>query len=750
VQAPPIRELVVSAAINGVKIADTIEVLDVNGLGVLLSSADFDRLRLTNVTPRIVTRGASEYVSLSRTPGLKVVLNVSTLELSITADAALFSGSRFSLARPNEIEPTRETGIFSNYDLSLLQTRRDSSYSGYVELVGFSPWGSLISTGIVTYVSNVTNTVRLETAFQREFPSARTRLRVGDSATVVGQFGSSVRFGGVQYGTEDATDPRFVWRPLLAFSGTATVPSTIDVFVNNGFQRRLNVPPGSFSVDDIATITGRGTARLVVRDATGREVVIEQPFFTVPGQLRQGVSRYSFAAGWLRDAYALESNRYSSPMAAAYWRYGFAPSVTTELRVETKKGGPTLAGASVLVPFADGHSLSVFGAGSRSPARTGFSTGANYSWSGTRSSIGVQAEYTSRDYQTLASVPGSLSPKRRLAGTGSLNLGAAGSLSAAYVQTEAHASDRVSRQANLNYFYPINKEWKLSTGFSHTIDEPRYWSAYLGLAWYGGNGLSAAVTGNAACDSTCERNGTTFQPQAYVASRSNNAQGFNWQVDATRQRARASGEYLTPHGILSGEVFGGSSVDSGGRFGARGSLAWIDGSVFAGQPISDSFIVVRAPEAPGAPVVASGSRSVNLDSRGTALLPRVVGYEQVIVRMNQEDLPLDVSAVTTTASLAVPSRAGAVARIRAKRTSPATFTLLDRQGIAIAVGTTLKLGTEQVRVGLDGLVYIENYAVGLKGVVQSANRRCEFVLPEATTKELMPYLGNIACDLRSP
>jgi outer membrane usher protein len=261
--------------------------------------------------------------------------------------------------------------------------------------------------------------------------------------------------------------------------------------------------------------------------------------------------------------------------------------------------------------------------------------------------------------------------------------------------------------------------------------------------------LSASITGNAVCDFTCDRDGVSFQPQAVIASRTDSAAGFNWQIDTSRQRTRASGEWLTPHGVLSGEAFGGSASSTGGRLGARGSLAWIDNTVFAGQTIADSFIVVRAPQAPGVPVVATGSRPVKLDSRGAAILPRVTGYEPVTVRVNQDDLPLDVSAVTTTASLVVPSRAGAVARIEAKRTVPATFNLVDRQGRPLPVGTNVTIDAEQARVGLDGLVYIESYKAGGKGAVRIGTRRCEFSLPDSTTKELMPFLGNITCDLRT-
>ncbi len=746
---PPIRELLVSATLNGQKVAEGIEAIDVNGLGVLLTRSDFDRLGLVGVLPRIVIRGNAEYVALSRTPGLKATLNFGALELAVVADVGLFAGTALSFERERAMAPTRETGAFVNYDVSGQREGRIDTYNGFVELVGFTPWGSLISTGIVTYVNGVTNAVRLDTAFQRDFRDTRTRLRVGDSATVAGQFGSSVRFGGVQFGTEDAVDPRFVWRPLLSFAGSATVPSTVDVFLNSGLQRRFEVQPGPFSVENIATLAGRGSARMVVRDATGREVVIEQPFFTVPGQLRQGVSRYSLSAGWLRDAYALDSNQYGPAVAAAYWRYGLTHAITTELRAEGQHRGPASVAGSILVPFGSGLSISASAAASRAFGKHGATGGLAYNFSGPRFSFGAQWDTSDAAYRTLGGTETIAPPRHRMATNASVNLGPIGSLSAAYVRAESFGRS-VTQQATLNHFYPISKEWKLSSSFSHTLSTPRFWSATLGLSWYGGNGLSAGVTGRTNCDSLCDRDGTTTEPQAYIASRADGYTGLNWQLDTNRNRGRAKGEWLTDFGALSAEAYGGYKRDTtrGVRLGGRGALAFMDGTFAAGQPISDSFVMVRTPEAAGLPISGSNARGVTLDGRGTALLTRVIGYEPVTVGVAQEALPINVVSSAKPVTLAVPAKAGAVARIAARKTAPATFTLVDLNRKPVMPGINVEVGDEKTKVGLDGLVYLEVLRGQTNGIARQNGRRCSFIVPAPPANEIFPNVGEIQCDLR--
>ncbi|KYB45530.1 hypothetical protein AB664_06960 [Brucella anthropi] len=61
--------------------------------------------------------------------------------------------------------------------------------------------------------------------------------------------------------------------PLPELSGSAAVPSTVDVYVDNAQRASRSVPSGPFSITNLPIVTGSGMARLVVRDALGRETV---------------------------------------------------------------------------------------------------------------------------------------------------------------------------------------------------------------------------------------------------------------------------------------------------------------------------------------------------------------------------------------------------------------------------------------------------------------------------------------------
>src|SRR5690606_20411977 len=75
--------------------------------------------------------------------------------------------------------------------------------------------------------------VRLDTTWRSDDPNSLRTTVVGDTISRPGFYGRPVRIGGVQYGTNFWLQPGYVTTPLLALKGTAALPSTVDVFVNN-------------------------------------------------------------------------------------------------------------------------------------------------------------------------------------------------------------------------------------------------------------------------------------------------------------------------------------------------------------------------------------------------------------------------------------------------------------------------------------------------------------------------------------
>jgi outer membrane usher protein len=745
--SPPIRELVVNATLNGQRVGEGIEVLDVNGLGILVSVADFEKFGLIGVAPRFVQRGTTQMVSLSRTPGLKAVLDLGQLELAVTADLTLFRSTRIDLSRSTTQTATAGYGGIVNYDVSAQRASAQNSMNGLGEIILFSPYGSVVTTVAGAKIQTLPSTfVRLDTVYQLDLPTMRARLRLGDSATAAGQFGGSARFGGVQFGTEEATNPRFVWQPLLNFSGTANVPSTVEIFLNANSQKRVNIPPGPFAIENLATLNSRGDARVVITDLLGREVVIEQPFFNANGQLRAGLSKYSVSAGWLRTGYGVASSAYGAAMLAGYWRYGISDRLTSELRVEGQRDGPRLASATAIFPIAHGHSVSASSAMSDAYGKRAAAFGASYSFVSDRLNYGIQWDKTQADFRLLGAFADSVPARSRILVSAGLGFGAYGSLSTGYVRSESQ-THQTTQFATLNYYLPIAREWRLASGLTHNLATPRILSAYLGLSWYGGDGLSANATVRTNCNPACGA-ADSVDGQISVAQRASGDRGFNWQLEATRNRSRGTAEWLTEAGILSAELAAAKNGGGFGRVGARGAVLAFDGNLTVSQAVQDSFILVRAAEAPGVAIDSSVGRGVILNSQGYAILPRVSGFDPVSLTLRQESLPLNVTASSDAVTAVVRARAGAVVKLDARRVSSITFNLIGSNKKPLQSGIVVEVGGKSTPVGLDGLVYFENIQSATKGRAVQGKRSCEFNLPLPPAGDLLPHLGAITCELR--
>ncbi len=90
----------------------------------------------------------------------------------------------------------------------------------------------MTNTAVETAKQGVHSFVRLETTLTHDFPSSLATLRLGDTISVPGSWADAVRFAGLQWGSNYGIRPDLVTTPLLAVTGTAVLPSTVDVFVN--------------------------------------------------------------------------------------------------------------------------------------------------------------------------------------------------------------------------------------------------------------------------------------------------------------------------------------------------------------------------------------------------------------------------------------------------------------------------------------------------------------------------------------
>ena len=157
-------------------------------------------------------------------------------------------------------------GGFLNYDFQFQHQDVDSSLDGLIELGLFHRLGVGTATTLARDIGDQNSFTRLETTWTADDPERLSTLRLGDAIGRPGAWGSSVRFGGIQWGTNFATQPEFISFPLPTLSGEARIPSTVELFANSALRLQQSVPPGPFEIPNVPLITGAGDVQLVVHD----------------------------------------------------------------------------------------------------------------------------------------------------------------------------------------------------------------------------------------------------------------------------------------------------------------------------------------------------------------------------------------------------------------------------------------------------------------------------------------------------
>jgi len=138
----------------------------------------------------------------------------------VTAPVDAFVPSYTDLSRPNvsKVDAVGYGG-FLNYDASVTRERRTTVAGAFMEPGIYMPQGVLTSTFTVSTGGQQSGLTRLDTVFVHNIPERIETVRIGDAISASGGWGQSVRFGGIQFGTNFATQPGLITTPLLGTSG---------------------------------------------------------------------------------------------------------------------------------------------------------------------------------------------------------------------------------------------------------------------------------------------------------------------------------------------------------------------------------------------------------------------------------------------------------------------------------------------------------------------------------------------------
>jgi outer membrane usher protein len=744
--APAAREeeLLLQVDVNAQGLADTVLVLrGADGrIAVPVDSLDQWRLRRPDVAPRF-SNGAP-YYPLDAIPGVTYAYDAARQRLTITAPPRAFTDTRFANAAERYPAPTApQVGGFLNYNLFGSHASGESQYAGQFEMGLFSPYGVLVAGLLAQDSAGAKSAVRLDTTWTSDFPQRLTTLRIGDAVNVPGAWGRAVRFGGVQYSTNFATQPGYITFPAIAANGQAALPSTVDVFVNNALVAQRPVPPGPFSITNIPTVNGSGNVRLVVRDLFGREQVISQPFYASVSLLKSGLEDYSYEAGFERNSFGVESFDYGRAVASATYRRGITDQLTGEVHGEVARD---LAAAGIAANYLI-TDVGVVSATAAASGGGGMGTGAlggvGFQRQTGQFSAGAQAQWTSAGFREIGATPENPLPLRQLSASLGYQFERFGSAGITYVAQDFRTKPNI-HVLSLGYsvglgpwaFLSLSTAKTFGTGgniaLGATVTVP-LGERTLAAASY--NGTRSSTQGNTS--------DTSFTLQRSVPA----GEGYGYRIIAhTDGEIQASGTWQNNIGTYTADVsrFEGANA---ARLSVAGGIGYVGGHAFLSRQITDSFGVVRVADYPDVGVLQDNQPVGRTNADGYAVLPQLRAYDVNRISIDEHDLPLDAQ-VDKLKMEAVPYyRSGLLLDFPVRRSHGATLRIRLDDGAPIPSGAIVHVTgrDEDFPVGLEGEAYVTGLEENNRLRATWKGKSCEFDAAFPRSPDPLPSLGTFVC-----
>lgn len=738
------KERLLQVDINRQQLDQTVLVLE-DGAGALyLWSQDLQRWRFQPpaATTAIDYQGET-YYPLSAIADVLHQYDPTALTLNIEARMGAFNRTRLTARYEGIAAAEKSTpGGFFNYELFAAHSPESSQRSGLFELGYFNRLGVGTTDLLAARLGRHARLTRLDSTWTADFPQRMRSLRLGDAINSPGSWGRSVRFGGIQFGTNFGTQPGFISFPQQSVAGQAALPSTVDVFVNNALVSRQEVPPGPFSISKLPVITGAGEVQLVMRDLLGREQVVTQPFYGSQALLGKGLADYSYELGRVRRNFGVRSNDYGEWLGAGTYRRGISEGLTAEVRAEAMKRQLTLGGGGDFVLPRLG-TFNAYLAGSRTPQRNGGLLLFGMDRQARPWSFGARSQWASSGFIQIGMQAAELPPAR----VSSMNLSyasaSAGSIGAAYVEQRYRDRQDV-RVATLSYSASLGALGSLSI------------LALRDLVGQGGTTVFAMlnIPLNAATSlslgSQSARGGGGRSQTDFTANLQRNlpaGEGYGYQLQARSNGAREASLALQNNvGTYTAGIAQGQGSTSS-RIGVAGGAALLGGDLFWSRRIDQSFAVARIPDYPNVRILADNQPAGRTDAAGNALIPRLRAHDRNVLSIDQRDLPLDAEIASLKVEVVPPFRSGIDVEFPVKRSHGATFTVLLEDGNPLPVGASVReVGKEAVfPVGYDGEVYVTGLgpATALLGLWEG--KTCRFEVSFVAGADPLPDLGRFVC-----
>lgn len=615
-----------------------------------------------------------------------------------------------------------------------LHTERHGSHSSSAALMDLRAFGwnsgSLLRSSGVLRLGDTPQGLpqwqRLDSAWQHNDPEGLWRASVGDSISCGGELAPALRFAGLQFGTDFGLRPDLVTQPQPSVSGSAQVPSGVDLLIDDRSVGSAQVGPGGYTLDRLPSVTGAGEIRVVQRDVLGVERVQLVPYYSSPRLLRQGLQEHCVEAGVLRRGYASSADHYQGTFVAGALRRGISDQLTLMARAE--------AGASVRAVHLGAHwvlaqagVLSLQAAHSQADATgSGARAAVGFERVARQGSLSASFEAAERDFRQL---DGGRAPLRRAALFGGSAIGRT-SVSGSLIWQRS-ATQRSTRVATVSLQRRLGAHWHAGLSVYHR--ESQLNAALLLTRAIGSDTTVAARLQSG------ESHGVAVQAQRSEAP----AGGVGWRLQAGNEQLRglAGVSWLGEHGRAEVEAAQWQGdADARLRASLQGGVLWLGGRPLLGRTLGDSSAArVEIEGMAGVGVRLNHRDTAITDARGHAWVWGLQPWQDNTLGLAADVLPLDVVLGVPEMRVRPPAQTVVRVRFDARRTRSALLVVQHPDGSPVAAGArayAIESGAGADHLGAPfangGQVWLSDLQAHNQLLVDSPQGRCRlsFSLPD--------------------
>ncbi|MGV8924266.1 MAG: fimbria/pilus outer membrane usher protein [Ewingella sp.] len=691
------------------------------------------------------------------------------------------------------------TGLLLNYDTYYADPHSGPrTLATLMEQRLFSSGGILTNTGTWRY--NIESSpgstshdgyIRYDTFWRYTDEANLVSYQMGDFVSNSLTWSNSARMGGLRISRNFGVRPDLVTYPLLQYSGTAAVPTTVDLFLNGFKASSNNLNSGPFTLTNVPYINGAGEATVVTTDALGRQVSTSVPFYVSNTLLRSGLTDFDLSLGAVRKNYGIDNADYSDAAFSGIYRFGITNYLTLSTHGEATQG-LALGGLGADVAIGHWGTLSVSGSQSQAnhaPATRGeFDTDVNndnninklqnnsindlsdtnsltsnqpntdsdtkekngnqytvgYSYYSTRFSISALRSSRTPGYQDLTSYTSSTRLSRQAdqitfstSPFGTSN----GTIGIGYYDVEAYDQSH-TRLLNFSYSRSLWGQSSMFVSLNKTLSENGY-SAQLQFIIP----LDAGISVNAGVQRNSAGN---YHEQVGASKTTPTDGGLGWNLaysGGSEPYQQADATWKSRYATVQGGVFG-----QAGKYtnwaDLSGSVVFMDNDFFLADKINDAFIVVDTGSYAEVPVLYENQKLGKTDKNGHLLIPNVSSYYPAKVDIDTLPLPVDVVANRVSGNISVREGSGMVVKFPVKKVLSASIRLNDTQGQPLKLGTlvTEENSQQTTVVGYDGLMYLSNLQQhNMLSIRQEDNSVCRIGFDLNTNHQSVEQIGPLVC-----